>query len=229
MLFAMAPLKNYYTVLGLPTPSYSYGRDSISGDDKVVQEQERERIKKAYRRRMLECHPDKVKTKTTTATDKSVGRTVFTVDEIKEAYAILSSAPRRAEWAREWRLYGHRHSHTGNGEGGEGEKREREAEGEDEFVLGLEYLDLDEDFTCLSSSPPSSFPPCPATSPSPNTTESQMQWTRPCRCGSACGFRVSEEELERCVERGEKEVLVGCAGCSLWVRVGFEVLDGEEG
>jgi diphthamide biosynthesis protein 4 len=56
--------------------------------------------------------------------------------------------------------------------------------------------------------------------------DGQMEWTRSCRCGAEKGFRILEEELEDAEKRGEKEVLVGCEGCSLWVRVGFEVEEG---
>jgi len=75
-----------------------------------------------------------------------------------------------------------------------------------DFVLGLEVLDL-ADFEGVEE-------------------EGSMLWTRGCRCGDDEGFRITEEELEGAVGRGEKEVLVGCLGCSLWVRVGFEVEEG---
>ena len=50
--------------------------------------------------------------------------------------------------------------------------------------------------------------------------------SRACRCGADKGFMILEEELEDAEGRGEKEVLVGCEGCSLWVRVGFDVEEG---
>ncbi|OQO07490.1 hypothetical protein B0A48_07187 [Cryoendolithus antarcticus] len=49
-------------------------------------------------------------------------------------------------------------------------------------------------------------------------------WTRSCRCGDDKGFRVTESELERNVEDGE--LITGCRGCSLWLRVLFGVGDG---
>lgn len=67
--------------------------------------------------------------------------------------------------------------------------------------------------------PPS--PPSP-----PEQEQNEMQWTRPCRCGAEKGFRILESELESAEARGEREVLVGCEGCSLWVRVGFDVEEG---
>jgi diphthamide biosynthesis protein 4 len=50
-------------------------------------------------------------------------------------------------------------------------------------------------------------------------------WYRACRCGQERGFVVDEEQLEKAAERHEGEVLVGCRGCSLWLRVLFAVVD----
>lgn len=46
-------------------------------------------------------------------------------------------------------------------------------------------------------------------------------WSRSCRCGEAHGFVVSEAELEKNAEDGE--LIVGCKGCSLWLRVLYGV------
>ncbi|PYI03717.1 heme peroxidase [Aspergillus sclerotiicarbonarius CBS 121057] len=51
-------------------------------------------------------------------------------------------------------------------------------------------------------------------------------WYRGCRCGDERGFLVTEGDLEREVEHGE--IVVGCRGCSLWMKVLFAVEDGEE-
>ena len=50
-------------------------------------------------------------------------------------------------------------------------------------------------------------------------------WYRECRCGLEKGFVVKEQELESAAEDGAREMLVGCAGCSLWITVGFGVVD----
>jgi hypothetical protein len=50
-------------------------------------------------------------------------------------------------------------------------------------------------------------------------------WYRACRCGEQRGFVVTEEQLENEEARGGREVVVGCHGCSLWLRVGFGVVD----
>lgn len=57
--------------------------------------------------------------------------------------------------------------------------------------------------------------------------EKSSTWHRPCRCGTAQGYRVSECQLEQ--EAGHGEVYVGCEGCSLWIRVLFEIEESAEG
>lgn len=53
-------------------------------------------------------------------------------------------------------------------------------------------------------------------------------WYKGCRCGDERGFEVLEGELEDAAGAGEGEVMVGCRGCSLWLRVLFGILE-EEG
>ena len=53
-------------------------------------------------------------------------------------------------------------------------------------------------------------------------------WSKTCRCGNRDGYMVTEQELEHAVNRTAataevQEVLVGCRGCSLVVRVVFNV------
>ncbi|KAE8163647.1 CSL zinc finger-domain-containing protein [Aspergillus tamarii] len=72
------------------------------------------------------------------------------------------------------------------------------------FHTGLEVVDL-EDLACEEDSD-SAF------------------WYRDCRCGDEKGFLVSEEDLEREAEHGE--IVIGCRGCSLWMKVLFAVEDG---
>lgn len=50
--------------------------------------------------------------------------------------------------------------------------------------------------------------------------EKSQSWTRSCRCGVG-GFEVTEDELEKNLE--DRELIVGCEGCSLWLRVLFSV------
>ena len=59
--------------------------------------------------------------------------------------------------------------------------------------------------------------------------EGEGKWYRGCRCGEERGFVVTEGELEDAEGKGEREVVVGCAGCSLVLRVGFGVVEEGEG
>ncbi|PNS17753.1 Diphthamide biosynthesis protein 4 [Sphaceloma murrayae] len=52
-------------------------------------------------------------------------------------------------------------------------------------------------------------------------------WRRSCRCGHEEGFVVSEDELDVAASVGE--LVVGCRGCSLWLKVLFQVAAEEEG
>ncbi|EME80372.1 uncharacterized protein MYCFIDRAFT_31649 [Pseudocercospora fijiensis CIRAD86] len=51
--------------------------------------------------------------------------------------------------------------------------------------------------------------------------EKSEQWIRSCRCGSEPAFVVTETELEKNIEYGE--LITGCKGCSLWLKVLFSV------
>ena len=55
--------------------------------------------------------------------------------------------------------------------------------------------------------------------------DEQRLWYRGCRCGQKRGFIVTENHLES--HSGEGEALVGCTGCSLWIKVLFAVEGGE--
>lgn len=78
---------------------------------------------------------------------------------------------------------------------------EREKTG-DVFHTGLEIVDL-EDLACDEYG------------------EDGTCWYRGCRCGDERGFLVREEDLEREADHGE--IVVGCRGCSLWLKVLFAV------
>lgn len=55
--------------------------------------------------------------------------------------------------------------------------------------------------------------------------EVQGAWYRACRCGNDRGYLITEAELEREVEHGE--IVIGCSGCSLWMKVVFQKADGD--
>ncbi|OIW34954.1 DnaJ-domain-containing protein [Coniochaeta ligniaria NRRL 30616] len=56
--------------------------------------------------------------------------------------------------------------------------------------------------------------------------EQRQEWFRGCRCGNPRGYRFGEADLEEAADFGE--VMVGCADCSLWLRVHFAVVDDHE-
>lgn len=54
-------------------------------------------------------------------------------------------------------------------------------------------------------------------------------WYLVCRCGEKRGYVVTERNLEKEELAGGREIVVGCSGCSLWIRVAFDVVvEGEE-
>lgn len=195
----MSFTKDYYSILGLsaPTPSSSKSPPTSTAD-----------LRRAYKLALLAAHPDKKTTANGTA------RT-YTVDEVKEAYTVLSDVKSRSEYDN-WVL-----RNPG--------AVQADAQGQgyiqpsSDFVLGLELLDLS-DFDVLD--PEYEFSGTGEGEDGGEEEGKQMEWTRACRCGDEKGFRILEEELGDAEQRGEKEVLVGCEGCSLWVRVGFEVEEG---
>lgn len=83
---------------------------------------------------------------------------------------------------------------------------EREKTG-DVFHTGLEIVDL-EDLACDEVDEGES---------------ASIFWYRGCRCGDEKGFSVTENDLEREAEHGE--IVIGCRGCSLWLKILFAVED----
>ncbi|KAL4973934.1 Diphthamide biosynthesis protein 4 [Aspergillus desertorum] len=76
------------------------------------------------------------------------------------------------------------------------------------FHTGLEVVDL-EDLDCDDGE--------------------EAVWYKSCRCGDEHGFLISEGDLERETDSGE--IVVGCRGCSLYMKVLFavqEVVEGED-
>ncbi len=53
-------------------------------------------------------------------------------------------------------------------------------------------------------------------------------WTRPCRCGNTQAFEVSEQDLTEESTGEIGELVVGCGGCSLHVRIAFKAAEEEE-
>lgn len=203
----MTYTKDYYATLNLPLPLPN------------VQPTSTPDIRRAYKLALLAAHPDK---------QTGQARSTHTVDEVKEAYAVLMDKDKRTSYDA-WVL---RNGGVGGGGGGGGENGGGIGVSQ-EFLAGLEVLDLSDfcvldpgfEFTHTDGGADGGAEAGGDKERGDAEGEGQMEWTRACRCGDEDGFRILEEELEDAEQRGEGEVLVGCGGCSLWVRVGF----GREG
>ncbi|KAK2761277.1 Diphthamide biosynthesis protein 4 [Arachnomyces sp. PD_36] len=229
----MTPTTTHYHILNLPHPSSS---SSSSSPSTPLSPQS---LKLAYHRALLRHHPDKssasstrTKTKTKGATTSSTPTNapsagssrqsdgdarIYTIDEITAAYKTLSDPRARAEYDRELRLSrattaGDAGVNTGSS-GGEDDIFHTGLETVDLEDLGYVDVDVDVDLDGEGDS----------------GEVGGGYWYRSCRCGDEKGFFLMEGDLEREGEAGE--ILVGCKGCSLWLRVLFAVVedgDGEE-
>lgn len=158
---------NHYEILGLPNP---HGMtQQISPLD----------VKAAYRRALLQHHPDKANG--VNAVAGPVAK--YTVDQLRLAYSTLSDPASRSSYDQSQRL-------ASNLEDGKSQP-------------GLELVDLDD----------------------LGFNEAECTWYRGCRCGNERGFLITEQELEDNAESGE--VITGCRGCSLCLKVKFVVIDDD--
>ncbi|KAF2242586.1 hypothetical protein BU26DRAFT_128928 [Trematosphaeria pertusa] len=227
--------QNYYSVLGLASPTLRSSSSDNNASASLSASLSPTAIRRAYKTALLSAHPDKaaqgstvagqmhtqhvvgggVETRGAARPERSAegtgkGTHTYTVDDVKQAFSVLGDAARKREydrWLAAQPLHGSRGDGSGSGMGRD-------------FVLGLEVLDLSDfevvarDCSSEEGGTPTSFS---------GEGDDEVQWVRPCRCGAEKGFRISEGELVDVERRGGREVLVGCEGCSLWVRVGFEV------
>jgi diphthamide biosynthesis protein 4 len=167
-------MANHYQTLGLGTRQWD-GNLSI------------QEIKQAYRKALLEHHPDKAVTGGGGATAATATASQQTVDAITVAYKILSQPTTKAEYDRKLRLQDAKLGNDGK-----------------IFHTGLDIIDLDD----------------------LDHDDKTGQWWKSCRCGQDRGFVVSEVELES--ELASGELVTGCRGCSLWLKVLFGVEHDEE-
>lgn len=142
-------------------------------------------VKTAYRRALLQHHPDKSRSGSVTSSN-------YSVDQITTAYQVLSVPKLRAEYDRE--LAVSVKSSAQSKDGGTGI-----------FRTGVEVVDLDD----------------------LGYDEEGECWFRGCRCGDERGYLIKEGDLEEA--SGEGEVYAGCAGCSLWLKVLFGVVEEKDG
>jgi diphthamide biosynthesis protein 4 len=174
----------------------------------------KKQIKYAYHKALLKHHPDKAtnipfaKPKGTGSSSVAAGDGTYTIDEITNAYKILADPELRAEYDRALRLQRKNQAAAGN-------------DGLDVFHTGLEVVDL-EDLDCSDSLSESINGP---TTKNLEDNEDMLYWFRGCRCGDQKGFIVTEDELEAEAQHGE--IVVGCRGCSLWIKVLFAVAEEE--
>lgn len=174
----------HYEVLNLPRTAYA--SSSLSP----------QYLKAAYRRALLQHHPDKIPPPIRakcpqTGPETTETKPGFTIDEITEAYAILSVPKLRSAYDRELKIQSH-------------SKKDVRQEGNDDFRTGCETVDLD-DLVC---------------------DENGEIWFKRCRCGDRQSFLIREADLEEASDVGE--LLVGCRGCSLWLRVLFGVYKDDQ-
>jgi len=157
-------------------------------------------IKQAYRLALLTHHPDKTGTPQDVQPVRNTTLEIKpSVDSIKQAYSILSDPTTRQNYDRILLL--HSQPLLSSKDTPIATQQQRS------FLPGSEVLDLDD----LS------------------LDDGNGLWYHPCRCGEKRGYVIREGDLEREESRGGREVVVGCVGCSLWVRVGFGVVEDEEG
>jgi len=161
-------LLNHYQVLGLP---------SFPDDHRSISQQD---IRNAYRRALLQHHPDK----SPAISSLQAAKAKYTVDDITAAYKILYDPSTRSEFDRQLRLL---MSHS--------------AQPVAKPLSGLETIDLDDlEFD-----------------------SARNVWYRSCRCGNNKGYLITEDDLEKEAEHGE--IITGCGGCSLWLKVVFQQTD----
>ncbi|KFY14643.1 hypothetical protein V491_05971 [Pseudogymnoascus sp. VKM F-3775] len=133
----------------------------------------KELLKAAYRKSLLQHHPDKVQQVcspehgSTKATNKQPS-SAYTVDQITKAYSIISTPKLREDYDRELALQPQQTGEFG-------------AQQKNGFRTGVEIVDLDDlEFD-----------------------EREPLWFRSCRCGDDRGFLIREEDLEEAADDGE--------------------------
>ena len=158
-------------------------------------------IKHAYHQTLLTHHPDKIRqvssgSRVQAQSNSTATTPVPSIDDIVSAYATLSDPATRASYEADLKrdpTLSRNNLHASAHAGLES--------------FDLEELDYKED---------------------PETGKGR--WMRQCRCGNDPGYVVTEAELEEVYSLDEKghsadmkQILVGCQGCSLLIRLTFAV------
>lgn len=212
----MAYAKNYYHVLGLEAPVL-HSPIFVSAAQ----------IRAKYREALFAAHPDKSSTKTASTTRPN--KTKYTVDDVKEAFAVLSDAKKKEEfdaWLRQ--NYDEGVLRFGDEQFGIEDaftSRQKMDSMNTHSGVGVEWLDLG-DFEVVEHGTSEAASPASAGSTSTEVgqdSDGGMEWIRACRCGAEKAYRITEEDLESASREGAQFIRVGCEGCSLSVVVGFDV------
>lgn len=189
----------YYEILNL-SPTALTTQEQTGGEPAAAA-----LIKRAYRRALLNHHPDKKPhpphhphhpppASPTTPTK------IYTIDQISTAYATLSRRAQRQAYDTSLLLLRRQHQSQSAAAGGGG--------GGVAFQTGIETIDLD-DLECDEGG-----------------DGGETEWYRSCRCGNPRGYYFTEANLGDAADLGE--LMVGCADCSLWLRVCFAVVEENE-
>lgn len=219
---------SHFEVLSL-TPN------SLDGQDSSTQAKT---VKQAYRRALLKHHPDKnqqAKAQDSPSDpaekskkDKKNGDQHFTVDQITEAFTVLSDTRQRREYVRSMQTesrssttsgngvssssshhkqdYTYKQTFNYNGSGsGSQQKPAQQQQARPHSSSGVETVDLDD----------------------VRWDGKRQVYHQACgRCGTDRGYCFRELDLDEVGEDGE--LMVQCTGCSLWLRVLFDEEEEEE-
>lgn len=210
----MSKFLDYYHLLNIPEEK----RNNNNNNSKIGQPATLippHELRQAYKRALLHHHPDKQKKKkpqeSTSSPTTYPPAAVATIDEITEAYRVLGNASERAKYdveLRKWKTMNNHHHHHHQAD----------------VVIatrhtGMEIVDLEElDFEVFENENENGN--------EKDATVTGNIWKRACRCGSIPAFVVTEAELEKSADEGE--LVTGCKGCSLWLKVMFTVDDDDD-
>jgi curved DNA-binding protein CbpA len=230
----MAP--TYYEILNLSPSTLSSAPDPATATAIV---------KRAYRLALLRHHPDKAKQQQQHhhhhhhlpsspyhpqpgLVAKPTKEGTFTIDQIAAAYATLSGAAQRAAYDRSLAASTSTGGRSGDGDGAWSAGFQTGIEDVDlddlacEDGAGERYGDEDRDGKRSGQEDGSGRGGGAAAT----ATMTMTRWYRSCRCGNPRGYHFTEADLEEAADLGE--LMVGCADCSLWLRVHFAVLEDDD-
>lgn len=211
----MSKFLDYYHLLNIPEEKRNNNNNSKIGQPATLIPPHE--LRQAYKRALLHHHPDKQKKKkpqeSTSSPTTYPPAAAATIDEITEAYRVLGNASERAKYdveLRKWKTMNNNLHHHNN-------------QHQTDVIIttrhtGMEIVDL-EDLDFEGGGLENENDENDATATATGI------WKRACRCGSIPAFVVTEAELEKSADEGE--LVTGCKGCSLWLKVMFTVDDDD--